>query len=326
MAYSVSSLIRQIRSGDQKAMDAAATILCKRRVKKAVRPLVSITYHNNAMVRGIAAICLGVIGDRRGLKALERLKFLDEDKNVRRAAFIAIKHFGKSTYDVLKNELRSYEQFPIEEAFPSKPSPAEDRKRPSMFSRIPFLGRFPVFTREKQIAIIAVVLGSILGVFVLMSPKGKRIDFKDEANTNVIESKTIGDKLIARRKAVADFRSKNLDPKSPDSKSPKTMAITTYGEELNELTDRIYETPQLSKGGKNTVLASWRKMNYSATRQDRIDSLLYNISVNEQLIFPNIPAMHLEYNIKEGSVAFEAMEQLDPEVEVVVIVEKVTVK
>ena len=104
------------------------------------------------------------------------------------------------------------------------------------------------------------------------------------------------------------------------------MAITTYGEELNELTDRIYETPQLSKGGKNTVLASWRKMNYSATRQDRIDSLLYNISVNEQLIFPNIPAMHLEYNIKEGSVAFEAMEQLDPEVEVVVIVEKVTVK
>ena len=104
MDIDVDDLINEIKSGDQEHKDAAAVMLCRSKSKKAVQLLISNTYHKDSTVRGIAALCLGAFGEQTSVKALERLKTVDEDKNVRLAAFLALKYYGELSYEELKEE------------------------------------------------------------------------------------------------------------------------------------------------------------------------------------------------------------------------------
>lgn len=326
MSDDVEVLIEQIVSGDQEIMDAAANILCRSKNKKAIHPLINLTFHGNSVVRGIGALCLGAQGDRRAVKALKRLKKIDRDKNVRLAAFLALKHFGKRSYEELKNELRSYEDFPEDEAFPSKARPTGDKRRASVFSRIPVLGQFSVYSWQKQTAVISSGVFVLFLIVLLMLPRKQIITIQTTDITEPRSKHSFGTMLLERNKQIADFREERLNPDMPGSKLPATIALQTYGDELKELTDKVYDARQFSKAGKNTLLSSWRKMNYKTTKRDREDSLLYDHSTNEQLIFPNFAAMHMDYVLEKGTVAYEAIEKDDPDLEIIVIVEKVTVK
>ncbi len=326
MSDDVEVLIDQIRSGDQEIMDAAAKILCRTKNRKAIHPLINITFHGDSVVRGIGALCLGVQGDKRGVKALKRLKRVDVDKNVRLAAHLALKYFGKRTYEDLKSELRTYDAFPEDEIFPRKSRPAGGRVRPGFLSRIPIVGQFTVYSWQRQTAIISAGVFILLLLILLVIPRKQIFTIRTD---EIVEPKTkqsFGRLLLDRNMQITEFKEKRLNPAMPESKLPQTMSLTTYGDELKELTDKVYDAPQFSKAGKNTLVASWRKMNYKTTRRDREDSLLYDLSSGEQLIFPNPSAMHMEYDLEKGSIAYEAIEKEDPDLEIVVIVEKVTVK
>ena len=326
MSDDVEVLIDQIRSGDQEIMDAAAKILCRSANKKAIRPLIHLTFHGNSVVLGIGALCLVAQGDKRAIKALKRLKKIDDDKNVRLAAFLSLKYFGKRGYDELKNEMRRYEAFPEDEIFPAKRKPAARRARWSFLSRIPVLGRFSVYSWQEQTVIISGGIIFLFFAFILMLPRKQIITIRTDELTEPRTEQSFGRQLLERNKKIADFREERLNPNAPESTIPGTLTLETYGDELRELTNKVYDAPQFSKSGKNTLLSSWRKMNYKTTRRDREDSLLFDISSREQLIFPNPAAMHMDYSLEKGSVAYEAIEQEDPDLEIIVIVEKVTLK
>ena len=106
-----------------------------------------------------------------------------------------------------------------------------------------------------------------------------------------------------------------------------TISIATYyNDTYHELVERVYTLIYFKQSGMNTLVAFWRKYNFTNPAAERQANILNLESENEHLIFPNYSAMKLKYDLIEGGLAYESIVNRDTDVEISIFVDSIAIK
>ncbi len=171
------------------------------------------------------------------------------------------------------------------------------------------------------VACIVVVAG--IGIYTLFNtdndegPGGRRL----------AGSAAIAMMIKERIEAVNKFKSMYLDPENPASRFPMTLELRSFpGETYGDLFERVYGNTTGTETGMNTLGAFWRHMNFGNSGTQNIVELMEKETEDELLLFPNPTAMDIQLDLEEGSVTFQSINCFDPDLEVSVRVNNVTVR
>ncbi len=329
-------LAEAIKNGSPEQKDAAAREISEARDITMIENIVELLKEYNPMVRGVAAIIISVYGVQYTKKLLIDLQDEESDHTVRITGMLGVKYFGKITYDKLKEEIKNYSSgvLEIEEPEIKKPSEPPEKEKSAVKRKSvkkkqkPGTVKKPEEAKKKKKILwpVIITLFSFVIIIIAVAFFAKN-RFGTKTVKPVSRPKTVAEKLTERNRTITDFKAKNLSPETPESKRPFAAAVESmYGDTYESVVKRIYTMPIFEETGMNTVLASWRKINFPEGRDQRSKYLFGKETSSETLIFPNLPGMHLKYNLKEGTLAREAVLKPNKDVKIYLIVDKVTVK
>jgi len=311
-------LLSELTSGDNEAMERAAALISRSDDAECIKKVSKLLNNKNSKIRINAIIILSAAGDKKLFKKIEKLKRKDNDENVRIAASVALKNFGNLEFQKLKSKVKKtiidkvYKkdiELPDEEIFGASASDEKVFKsKRSLIFKIAGMVCFLIF-----LAIIIIFHSENIFKFKL-APEG------------VPGVKKINELLNERRDKIYNFKKDYLQPGGAYSKFPMTVSIPTYfGDSYSDVVYSVYDAPEFQKSGMNTMLAFWRKHNFTSLADERREDLFQLKTDGEKLIFPNYSAMRINFNLEKGSVAEQAINKTDS-VEINVIVDKVILK
>lgn len=319
MSVNESDLIRKIQFGSPEEKDHAAELICKNRMQAATTHLMKLLQSNDSVIKGISIIILGVLGVKKEL--LEMIHRSDDNPDVRLAAEVMLKHFGRISYPDAKNEINaarhgyvvdeeSKEKKTEEEKISEKPEEKREDEGVEKKDRKNVLFIAAAVLTVVVIIIVAVIFGS--GEKPEMSIQEQRETFADEIQNRIEE--------------ITDFK-KNFISYSDQEVFPNTIRVKSYvGDTYGSIFNEIYDAPEIIVSGRNTIFSFFRKYNFRDLKKEK-DVKLFDMEAHlEYLIFPNISAMHLKFDLREGSVAYQTIFNPDNSLEISAEVEEVIVK
>ena len=312
-------LVDELGSGDKESMERAGTLICKSSEIEFVKEVMSLLKNKNPEVRLNAVMVLGVMGNEKALKKIGKLKGFDKDKSVRVAASIAFENFKKVSYQELKSKIKNEI---IEKVYKKEIELPEKEKTEDLLEE----EFYPYQKKSPLLVIIGISLLFIvfLLLIVYLGTPVFKVKVVPEYSTGV---KKINQLIKERIKRIQDFKKDYLLPDGAQSRYPTTISLPTFfGDTYGEVAYRVYSAPEFKKAGMNTILAFWRKHNFISLDMERRVDLMELETDGEKLIFPNFSAMRIKFSLKEGSAANQAINKIDDDVEINVIVDKVVLK
>jgi len=185
-----------------------------------------------------------------------------------------------------------------------------------------------VLTQFKRAAVLVPVITVMI---LVVSFIGYRLFYKspEQKETDNIDRSPvkISELLMKREEDIKRFKEINSFTANSAEQLPVTIAVSTiYEDNYGLLVNEFYSNAGVNGHGKNTVLAFWRKHNLPDIKSQTDKELFLKNTGEGKLIFPNYKAMHLEYDLSEGSVAFENIFTPNENVEISITVSKVEVK
>ncbi len=311
-------LLSELTSGDNEAMERAATLICRSDKAECIKKVSKLLNNKDSKIRTNAIIILSVVGDEKSFKKIEKLKRKDKNENVRIAASVALKNFGNLEFQKLKSKVKKnvidkvYKkdiELPDEEIFGGS---AGDEK---------------VFKSKRSLIFkIAGIVCFLLFLVIIIMFHSKNIFKFKSIPTSAPSVKKINELLKERRDKIYNFKKDYLLPGGAYSKFPMTFSMPTYfGDSYSDVVYSVYDAPEFQKSGMNTMLAFWRKHNFASLKDERRENLFQLKTDGEKLIFPNYSAMRINFSLEKGSVAEQALNKTDS-VEINVIVDKVILK
>jgi len=375
-------LIRVLKEGEPEEKDKTAQFICKTKSTEIAGRLFPLLKDDDPAVRGITVIILSVIGFEKAKNLLQHMKESDKAANVRVAADIGLRFFGKITYKNMHSEIKRYfsrerndhdsrmeEIKPEGKAeIPEKIGKIEKAKHPEKEEREGDVELKKEISAKEQIERLkaagspvleqrgpdrkeekkdvseesagfnrilhkkrALILPLALIILIAVPLISIKLFFKngDKAAEESKQQKTVGimEILENRDTDIQDFTTQQFSPDQFIDQLPYTIAVSTfYDDNYGLLLNRIYSNAGKNEHGKNTVLAFWRKFNFPDIKTQVDKELLFKDAGKGKLIFPNYAAMHLRYDLTEGSLAFEDILKPNKDVEISITVTKVELK
>ena len=319
MPLNESDLIRKIQFGSPEEKDSAAETICKNRMRSATTSLMKLLQSSDPVIKGISIIVLGVLGVKREL--LEMIRRSDDNPDVRAAAEIMLKHFGTITYKDAKNEINAarhgYEAEPEE----GKKEVVELKEIVKQEERVEDT-EIEKKDRKKILfpaaAALTIILLIIL-VVIFSSGESPEISIQEQRET-------FADEINNRIEEITNFK-KNFVSYSDQEIFPNTIRVKSYvGDSYGSIFNEIYDAQEISVTGRNTIFSFFRKYNFRDLEKEKEPDLFDMDTHLEYLIFPNISALHLKFDLREGSVAYQTIIKPDDNLEITAEIEEVIVK
>ena len=312
-------LVRKIQFGNPEEKEIAAEHLCRDRMRGAAGSVIKLLQSEDPLVRGIAVIILGVLGVKKDL--LNSIHKSDESPDVQLAAEVMLKYFGNISYIDAKNEISiaKYGPSPEEQddvgiekqAEIIEKEEEEEKELEKKHKRI-----------KRSILVLITAFCLVAAVILIVMFSGG----VDEEIAVPEKEVTFADQIRGRIEKVAEFK-KDLISYRDDPTAPNTIFLRSYsGDTYGSLFEKIYDVPDLSISGMNTIFSFFRKYNFTGLENEKDPGLFEKETINENLIFPNLEAMNLRYDLIEGSAAYEALFDPIDSLEISITIEMLEVK
>ena len=312
-------LLSELSSGDVEAMERAATLIAKSNDAESVKEVPKLLKNKNPRIRTIAVILLAAMGSKKSYNKIKKLSKNDKNENVRIAAAVAIDNFGSINFQELKSKVK---KSAIDKLYKREIElPGKEKLKSSEYG----LNKLTKI-REYRFQVIGIC--SLLLLIILVWIFHDKLLFKYKpVPKSTLKVRNINESIKERIMKIHNFKKDYLSPNGTYSKFPMTISLPTFsGDTYDDVTKSVYSSPEFQESGMNTLLAFWRKHNFDSYNAERNMDLLQFSTDAEKIIFPNLSAMRIEFNLKKGSVAFQAIGKSDPDIEIKVIVNKVILK
>jgi len=302
-------LLRKIEKGAPSEKDSAAEEICNRQLKGALSGVIRLLQKDDPLIRTNAVIILGVLESKK--KLLEKIVRSDSNRDVRVAAEVMIENFGKITYEEAKNRINAAK---LGKDIQEEKTEKKEKDEKSVEKK-----RKSAEKDRKRIAYKILLPALVLILVIVLAYK-----FYPQYNAvKPLSRKTFTDELKGRIEDILDFKKDFIS----NNGEPKTIKIKTYsGDTYGRLLERIYDVPEISVSGKNTIYAFFRKYNFKGSNKEKQADLLEIETSDEELIFPNVPAMHLAFDLTEGSVAYQYIVKSNDSLEISLTVDKIVIE
>ncbi len=334
------SLLNILLMGDDGEREHAAVEICRTKPENIVEKLTDHINNHNPRVRETLAMVLGVIGGDEYVGILDEISKTDQDINVRIAAIIAKEHAGKTTFQLLKAEIKKFrgERPAEEQEEDSKSENKHEVKKAEPPVKKPKIRNLteldkndkksknivPEFLQKRKVISLAVF-------FVIASSAMLYLFFPDSEESSVYKAKTgektLGEIIQDRISAIDDFKRTSLNPGDPASRLPQTLELPTIiGDTYGDLFLKVYSNLIDTEEGLNTIGAMWRIINFKEMEWFNDPELMNRETAGEVLLFPNFNAMHLSLDVEKGSVSYQMLNKADKDLEINIRVKSVIVK
>lgn len=314
-------LLGELSSTDRDSRERAAALICNMRDIPFMKDIVNLLKDENPEVRIDALTVLAVVGGDSENRKIRKIMKSDVNINVRVAAFVALKYYGKRSFRELNRIVRNAV---IDKVYKKK---IEMHTQKGLFS-LTSLKDVVLFRNKKQsAAVLGVVVTAVIIIVLVLLYTGESFFTVKQVKKKSVDREKMSTKIKQRIQDVQDFKEKALLPGGENSKNSITMSLETYyGDTYGDVVQRVYSAPEFQKSGMNTLKAFWRKHNFPTIRMQRKEDVMKFDTEDETLVFANLPAMRIQYSLEKGTAAEQVINKVDGDVKIQVTVDKVIVK
>ncbi len=340
-----SKLLKSLVSDNSAEREAAAVEICQARMHELVDDLINTLPNKEPSIRECISMVLGVLGGDKAVEFLDMIGKNDPETDVRIAAIISKEYAGKITLQKLQKEIKVFrgekltgEKGKDEKAIEEKPKKKKDRPPEPEIKRISDLedelngkgkksgiaGVLNYLYEKKYLSITLSVLIIIAAVILV---RGFVFTEKQAGREVIGGNKTVAQFIKERIAAIDEFKSTSLNPDDPAYRLPKTLELRSMaGDTYGDLFSKVYSNILTTEEGINTLGAFWRKINFGASDKLNLINLMELETDGETLLFPNPEAINLLLVVEEGSVSYHNINSFDPDLEINIRINSVTVK
>ena len=312
-------LLSELSSGDVEAMERAATLIAKSYDAESIKEVLKLLKNKNPRIRTNAVTLLAAIGSKNSFSKIKKLSKNDKSENVRIAAAVAIDYFGNINFQELKSKIKKAaidKLYKREIELPEKERLKDSEHGLSKLARL----------KASKIQVFGICFLVLFLILVLFFHDELLIKYKPEPKS-APKVRKMNELIKERIMKIYNFKKDYLSHDGTHSEIPMTISLPTYsGDTYGDVANSVYSSPEFQKSGMNTLLAFWRKHNFDSYKVERNEDLLQLSTEEEKIIFPNLSAMRIKFNLNKGSAAYQAINKTDPDIEIDVVVNKVILK